>query len=105
MSGGHYEYKCFEVSRFAELVEMDVKSRQEKRDIDQGGGYVYTQEALPKPLLDKMQAFSDVMKICGSMARDIEWFMSGDTGEDKTIADLHKGLTEIGGIIDRHYSV
>ena len=102
MSGGHYDYKCFEVSQFAEMVAMTIKERSEDREIDHGG-YIEQRTALPQPLRDKMQVFCDVLRKCGEMARDIEWMMSGDTGEESTMRDLHRGLVEIGAIIERHY--
>lgn len=102
MSGGHYDYKCFEVSQFAEMVAMTIKERSKDREVDHGG-YIEQRTALPKPLLDKMQVFVDVMRKCAEMAKDIEWMMSGDTGEDGTLRDLHRGLVAISAIIDRHY--
>jgi hypothetical protein len=102
MSGGHYDYKCFEVSQFAEMVAMTIKERSEDREVDHGG-YVENRTALPKPLRDKMQVFCDVLRKCGDMARDIEWMMSGDTCEDSCERDLHDGLVEIDMIINRHY--
>jgi hypothetical protein len=103
MSGGHYDYKCFEVSQFAEMVAMTIKERSGSRVEQYTPEYSETIEALPKPLLDKMQVFVDVMRKCADMAKDIEWMMSGDTGEDGTLRDLHRGLVEISAIIDRHY--
>lgn len=103
MSGGHYDYKCFEVSQFAEMVDMTIKERSEAREVDHGG-YIEKRTALPKPLLDKMQVFVDVMRKCAEMAKDIEWMMSGDTGEESTLRDLHAKLVEIDAIIERHYA-
>jgi len=102
MSGGHYGYECFKVSQFAEMVAMTIKERSEDRDVDHGG-YIEHRAALPQPLRDKMQVFCDVLRKCGDMARDIEWLMSGDTGEESTLSDLHTGLVEIESIISRHY--
>lgn len=104
MSGGHYNYKCFEVSQFAEMVEMDIQARAESSRIRHSPDYVEVREALPKPLLDKMQVFVDVMRKCSEMAKDIEWFMSGDTGEDYTERSLHNKLTEAGNIIEAYHS-
>lgn len=104
MSGGHYNYKCFEISQFADMVEMDIKARSKTRVERYSPEYSETIEAIPKPLLDKMQVFVDVMRKCADMAKDIEWMMSGDTGEESTIRDLHAALVEIENIIERHYA-
>lgn len=103
MSGGHYDYKCFEVSQFAEMVDMTIRERTEDREVDHGG-YIEKRTALPKPLLDKMQVFVDVMRKCAEMAKDIEWMMSGDTGEEGTDRRLHNMLTETGNIIEAYHS-
>jgi len=104
MSGGHYDYKCFEVSQFAEMVAMDIHSFSEPREIRHSPEYVERREALPKPLLDKMQVFVDVMRKCAEMAKDIEWMMSGDTGEEGTDKRLHSALSEVGKMIEAYYS-
>lgn len=104
MSGGHYDYKCFEVGQFAEMVSMDIQARSESREIFYDEEYVEIREALPQPLRDKMQVFCDVLRKCGEMARDIEWMMSGDTGEESTDRGLHDKLTEVGKIIEAYHS-
>lgn len=104
MSGGHYDYKCFEVSQFAEIVQMDIHAYSEPREVRHSPEYVEKRAALPKPLLDKMQVFVDVMRKCAEMAKDIEWMMSGDTGEESTDRSLHNKLTETGNIIEAYHS-
>lgn len=104
MSGGHYDYKCFEVSQFAEMVDMTIISRSESRVEHYSPEYSETIEALPKPLLDKMQVFVDVMRKCAEMAKDIEWMMSGDTGEEGTDKRLHNSLTEVGKMIEAYHA-
>ena len=104
MSGGHYDYKCFEVSQFAEMVDMTIKERSESRVEHYSPEYSETIEALPKPLLDKMQVFVDVMRKCADMAKDIEWMMSGDTGEEGTDKRLHSALSEVGKMIQAYHA-
>jgi hypothetical protein len=105
MSGGHYNYKCFEVSQFADMVEMDIKTRSTSREVRHSPEYVETIDALPKALRDKMQVFVDVMRKCAEMAKDIEWMMSGDTGEEGTVDSLRKSLAEVETIIKEHFDV
>ncbi len=104
MSGGHYDYKCFEVGTFAEMVQMDIGSFSERREVKHSPEYVEVREALPASLLDKMQVFVDVMRKCAEMARDIEWMMSGDCGEEGTEKSLHNKLTETGNIIKAYHA-
>jgi len=103
MSGGHYDYKCFEVSQFAEMVEADAIGRSVDQEIDQGG-YTATRDALPKHIINKMKTLSLVLKQCGTACRDLEWFMSGDIGESDVSASIGKALVEIDNIIERHYA-
>lgn len=104
MSGGHYDYKCFEVGNFAEMVLMDVHACSERREVRYSPEYVEVREPLPNSLLDKMQVFCDVMRACAGMARDIEWLMSGDTSEEYTEKTLHDGLTNIGKMVDSYHA-
>jgi len=104
MSGGHYDYKCFEVGQFGEMVEADAIGRSVDQEIDQGG-YTATRKALPADIINKMKTLAAVLKQCGTACRDLEWFMSGDIGEDAFRESSHKALTEIGKTIEQHYQV
>jgi hypothetical protein len=101
MSGVHFDYKCFEVSRFAEMVEMTIKERSVRHERKWSADYTEVIEPLPPELLAKLRLYVDVMKICGELARDIEWCMSGDTGEDDLLKDLNAGFTKMGLIINK----
>ena len=101
MSGGHFDYKCFEVSRFAEMVEMTIEERSVRRETKITPDYTEVIEPLPSDLLQKLTVFVDVMKACGDMAKDIEWCMSGDTGEYDLLKDLNAGFTKMGLIINK----
>lgn len=102
MSGGHYDYKCFEVGQFGEMVEADAIGRSVDQEIDQGG-YTATRKALPVDIINKMKTLAAVLKQCGTACRDLEWFMSGDIGEDAVSGSIQKALVEIDNIIERHY--
>jgi hypothetical protein len=52
-------------------------------------------EPLPTDLLRKLTVFVAIMKTCGDMAKDIEWCMSGDTGESELSRDLESGFIKV----------
>jgi len=58
MSGGHYEYKCMQISEFAEVMEI-------KNDPDR-------------------RWFAELLFLCGDAAKAIEWEDSDDTGPEHT---------------------
>lgn len=104
MSGGHYDYKCFEVTRFADLVEMTIKERSVRKETQITPEWTEVIQPLPAELLEKLRVFVAIMKACGDMAKDIEWCMSGDTGEETLVKDLDKEFRKIGNLIWHYQS-
>lgn len=103
MSGGHYQHKYFEISQLAEMITDDIALKSTTREIDHGNDYIELCEKLPDRTLKQMQILADILQACGKMAKDLEWFMSGDTGEDDFAESAHEGLVEIINRIDLHY--
>lgn len=74
MSGGAYEYKCFQVRDFAELMQT---RRNEKRI-----------------------KFKILMELVAEACRAIEWEDSGDTGEEKTAKAIDDVFEFLGKVKD-----
>ena len=79
MSGGHFQYKQWEISNIADEVEQLILTN-ESEEKDQWGdrkGYHYTPETIEefkKGLVLLRQAYV--------YAQRIDWLVSGDDGED-----------------------
>ena len=66
MSGGHYDYKCFEIRDFADLIETSI----------------YNEEGTKKNSVAYRKEFKKFMEEIGDLCYTLEWVDSGDTGED-----------------------
>lgn len=78
MSGGHYDYAYSRINQLATDIRADIIRRTEatSRLFD------LTLEPLPKDILAHMQILAQYLDKAGEAARDIEWFLSGDYGEE-----------------------
>jgi hypothetical protein len=65
MSGGHYDYKYEILSSLAEEIEDDCVSGE-----------------IPSDIKEFMLSVAKQLDSLSEKAREIEWYMSGDHGED-----------------------
>jgi hypothetical protein len=72
MSGGHFDYKCFQISQFAEELQHEIDTNSEEEI-----GHQYTEETLV--VLRQCKA---LIEKAGKVAREIEWLYSGDHSEE-----------------------
>ena len=74
LSGGSFEYKCFQISQFAEELKNKIDENDNESD-----GYAphYNQTTLV--LLKHCQK---QIELSGKFAHEIEWLYSGDVGEE-----------------------
>lgn len=71
MSGGHFDYKCFEISDFANILKVEL-SKKSVRKL-----YQFSLETLAN-----LKEAQKIIKQAGNLAYQVEWLMSSDTGED-----------------------
>ena len=94
MSGGHFEYKCFEISRFADELEHEIEVN-DCDEMDQYGGdvgYHFKAETV-----GRLKRAHSIIALAGKLAREIEWLYSGDHGEE-SFAALYDRITEKEGL-------
>ena len=105
MSGGHYDYAYFKVQELADYIEQDFvndgKFMQEdyssrepsffgKRPMveeDRIGDA--TEEERPL-ILEEIKSLVEDLKSCAARAKELEWYMSGDTGATSYLERLKK---------------
>lgn len=86
MSGGHFDYKQYYIDDIADKIEC----KMENQDCDEEDGYTE----------DTIQIMQDAVKIlrkAAIYAQRIDWFLSGDDGEEtlkKRLEDDLKKLEE-----------
>lgn len=80
MSGGHYDYSFGSIRDLADRIYGDVTLYSQSRKGTFGDDDVY--EPLPASTLADMRFVARLLEIASDAAKDVEWMMSGDTGED-----------------------
>ena len=78
MSGGHYNYLYSQVSNLADNILADCVGRE----IESTDSYGFKVKALEPDILAHMKFIANELQVLADAARDIEWYMSGDYGED-----------------------
>lgn len=78
MSGGHYDYAYGRVRDLADAIYGDVEKHSKAFTDDYGE----TITAFPQAVLDAMRRCAAALEDAATAARDVEWLMSGDYGED-----------------------
>ena len=75
MSGGHFDYKCFEISRFADELQHEIDTNEDKDDT--GFAYDFSVETI-----EKLTTCCIIINLAGDLAKEVEWLYSGDSGEE-----------------------
>lgn len=78
MSGGSFDYDCFKISQFAEDLQNRIDENDKKEDNDS----LFASAKVPEDLLKLIQDSQKIIELAGKLAHDIEWFYSGDIGEE-----------------------
>jgi hypothetical protein len=96
MSGGHYNYQYHALGNLADDIERDFVNEGkckntyafgEDEELDRIGDA--TAEQRPK-ILGEVAALVGDLRAIAHRARELEWYMSGDTGADSYLTRLAK---------------
>ena len=83
MSGGHFEYAQFHISNIAEGLKEDIRDCIEDRSVSE-------------KTISEMQTGLRFLRLAYIYAQRIDWFMSGDDGEETFHKRLKADLKEQG---------
>jgi len=79
MSGGHFDYKCFIISQFAEELQHAIEINSD----DSLGEYGTPIGAcFSDGTLFRLKRAQQIIDTAGNLAKEIEWLYSGDHGDD-----------------------
>ncbi len=97
MSGGHYDYKYYQLDMLADDIEKDflndgkyeseLYSWDESDDGKRDRISDATEEQRPIILREINKLIQDLRE-CSRRAKELEWYMSGDTGADSYLKRL-----------------
>ena len=89
MSGGHFDYKQYELGRIADEIEQIILGN-DSTEIDQWGskkGYGFAPETIAE-----FKKGLDILRQAEIYAQRIDWLVSGDDGEDSFHSRLKHDL-------------
>ena len=111
MSGGHYEYKYSQIEYLAEEIDREFENEGKymtedwsiptqlhfnKRPMVEEDHFSDATEEEKKFLLNEIKGLVADLKDVAFRAKELEWFMSGDTGCDSYTQRLKKYYNELG---------
>lgn len=107
MSGGHYEYKYFKLNELADDIEGDFVNDGKYQATDYGTNdtsfhlgdrptkeYDRIGDATPEQrieILKEVKNLIDDLRKCSFRAKELEWYMGGDTGAESYLKRLKEG--------------
>lgn len=105
MSGGAFDYNQYKIREIHEDIQLELdkqgkeKSKEDLRYFDKEYFEKYTEERFyPVYREDVQQIFRDAikaLKISEIYAQRIDWYLSGDDGEDSLVSRLNEELNNV----------
>ena len=104
MSGGHFDYNQYRINDIADSIERELNRQGKEKPKDELYGdkeyyekypdekYYYT---YPEIVQEKMREAIKQLKIAAIYAQRVDWFLSGDDGEESFIERLSEDLNAI----------
>ena len=104
MSGGHFDYNQWQISQIAEEIESCLHKQGQLKSNDELWGskdyyeeypeekYYYT---YPEEVQKRMREGVYFLKKAYIYAQRIDWYLSGDDGEDSLVSRLKSDLDEL----------
>jgi hypothetical protein len=92
MSGGHFGYKQYEIGYIADEVQglIDSNDSTERNDWGDPVGRGY-----PPEVIERFREAVSVLRRAEVYAQRIDWFVSGDDGEDSFVTRLREDLGKL----------
>lgn len=104
MSGGHFDYKQYHINDIVYTIERELELQGKVKPKDElwnNEDYykTYPEEKLyrtyPKEIQEKFKDGIKALKIAAIYAQRIDWFLSGDDGDENFIKRLTEELNEL----------
>jgi hypothetical protein len=104
MSGGHFEYAQYKIFEIIDSIERILNKQGKERDKDE---LWYSDEhyekypedryfeTYPKEIAEKFEDGLKALKIAHVYAQRIDWYLSGDDGEESFLKRLEEELKNL----------
>lgn len=91
MSGGFFDYKQYQIDQIAEDVEHELRKKYPfKNEYSPDNNYQY-----PPEVRRELENGLEILRIAAVYAQRIDWFLSGDDGEESFLKRLNEDLEEL----------
>jgi len=92
MSGGHFDYKQYEISNIADEVEQLIidNDSEELDEWECTKGYHYSKETI-----EEFKKALNILRQANIYVQRIDWLVSGDDGEDSFHRRLANDLAKL----------
>lgn len=104
MSGGHFEYKQYHIKEIADSIEQELKNQGKKKYKDELWNNdefyeKYPEEKFyityPKEIQKRLKEAVKALRIAEIYAQRVDWFLSGDDGDESFLNNLSKDLGKL----------
>lgn len=104
MSGGHFDYKQYDLRYMAESIQSIIDRNGKEKDKDErwhdDSWYEQYPEdkyhfKYPDEIIEKFKEGVDLLKKAEVYTQRIDWLLSGDDGEETFLRRLKEDLTKI----------
>lgn len=104
MSGGHFNYKQFQINEIASDIQKELDNQgkeKSKEDLYTMGDYYekYPEERFnqtyPIEIQEEFKRAVMALKLAAIYAHRIDWFLSGDDGEDRFLSRLKDDIEKL----------
>ena len=104
MSGGFFDYKQYEIDNIADNIERELNKQgklKPKDELYRDNEYYlkYPEDKFyfthPEIVQEKMREAIKYLKIAGVYAHRIDWYLSGDDGDESFIKRLKEDLDKL----------
>jgi len=101
MSGGHFNYQQYQIADIADHIERELNQQGKLKDkdelyMDDDHYNKYPEEKFyytyPEEVQEKLREAVKQLKIAAVYAHRVDWFLSGDDGEESFLERLEEDL-------------
>jgi len=104
MSGGHFDYKQYQINEIIDSIERELNSQgkpKSKSELWMDDDYYkkYPEEKYyithPKEIQEEFKNAIKILKQASVYTQRIDWYLSGDDGEESFLSRLNNELNKL----------
>lgn len=97
MSGGHFNYKQYELGWIADEIEQTIVNNGKKKDYKVESWEKDTYPCYPPEVIEKFREAVNKVKEAQIYINRVDWLLSGDDGNETFLKRLNDDLTKLYG--------